>query len=231
MGIYSGPPALVRRLSRAATFGYLLGTMPSAATVARFVSRGRVDLRRAGSGNPGALNAIRLLGPTAGYMVMAADIGKGALASTVGRVVAGPLGAHVGGTAAVVGHCFPVWNGFKGGKGVAASVGQCLATFPAYAPIDLGVAAITAAVPWWKQRAFAATAVASVAWIAGGFVWWRKRLPNLWGPRPTVALPLASALSSAVILYKFATARAPSAAAANATTPTAVAGDDGTGAR
>ena len=229
MGILSGRPALVRRLSRAATVGYLLGTMPSADTVARLVSRGRVDLRRAGSGNPGAMNAIRLLGPRAGYIVMAADIGKGALASTVGRGIAGPLGAHVGGTAAVIGHCFPVWNGFKGGKGVAASVGQCLATFPAYAPIDLGVAAVTAAVPWWKQRAFAATAVASVTWVAGGFVWWRKRLPNLWGPRPSAALPFASAVSSAVILYKFATAGVPNAA--TATMPTAVADGNGRGAR
>jgi len=221
VGIGSGRPALVRRLSRAATLGYVLGTLPSAGTVARVVSRGRVDLRRSGSGNPGAMNAIRLLGPKAGYIVMAADIGKGALASTVGRAVAGPIGAHVGGTAAVVGHCFPVWNGFKGGKGVAASVGQCLATFPAYAPIDLGVAAVTAAVPWWKQRAYAATAVASLAWVAGGFVWWRKRLPNLWGPRPSAALPLASAVSSAVILYKFAAAKAPSTA--TSTTPAATA--------
>jgi len=74
--------------------------------------------------------------------------------------------------------------------------------------IDLGVAALTAAGPW-RQRAFAVTAVASAAWIAGGVLWWRRGWTNLWGPRPTAALPLASAASSAVILYKFASARRP----------------------
>jgi hypothetical protein len=81
-------------------------------------------------------------------------------------------------------------------------------TFPAYFPIDLSVAALTAAGPW-RSRAFAATAVASVAWIAGGTLWWRRGWTNLWGPAPTVALPIAAATSSAVILYRFASARRP----------------------
>ena len=108
-----------------------------------------------------------------------------------------------------IGHCVPVWNGGRGGKGVATTVGQCLATFPAYFPIDLAVAAATAAVPGLKRRAFVATMVSSACWVVGGFVWWRKGLRNLWGPRPTMSLPLAAMASSAVIAYKFATARPP----------------------
>jgi glycerol-3-phosphate acyltransferase PlsY len=191
------------RLTTAAVVGYLAGTIPSADLAAKAATGGRTDLRDAGSGNPGAANAIKVLGSTWGYAVMAADIGKGAAASGLGRRIAGDNGAHLAGTAAVVGHCFPVWNGFRGGKGVAASVGQCLATFPAYFGIDLGVAALTAASPRWRQRALTATAAACGMWVVGGAVWAHNGWPNLWGPKPTAALPLSAAASSAVILYKF----------------------------
>jgi glycerol-3-phosphate acyltransferase PlsY len=204
-------PPVVKPLTRmvgAAALGYVFGTLPSADVATRLATRGTMDLRTAGSGNPGATNASALLGKRWGYVVLAADIAKGALACAAGRAVAGDIGTHVGGTASVIGHCFPVWNGFRGGKGVACSVGQVAMTFPAYFPIDLGVSALTAAGPW-RQRAFAATAVASTAWIGGGLVWWRRGWPNLWGPRPTGALPMAAAASSAVILYKFANARRP----------------------
>ena len=203
--------SVIKPLTRtvgAAALGYLFGTLPSADVATRLATGGAVDLRTAGSGNPGATNASAVLGNRWGYAVLAADIAKGALACTAGRAIAGDSGTHVAGTASVVGHCFPVWNGFRGGKGVACSVGQCAMTFPAYFPIDLGVAALTAAGPW-RQRALAATAVASVAWVAGGVVWWRRGWHNLWGPSPTGALPLAAAASSAVILYKFASARRP----------------------
>jgi len=112
----------------------------------------------------------------------------------------------VGGAAAVVGHCLPVWNGFRGGKGVAASVGQCAVTFPVYVPIDLGVAWFTST-RRFRQRAFTATAVSCAAWVAGGVLWWRRGWPNAWAPRATAALPAASAVSSVVILGKFLQAR------------------------
>lgn len=200
------------RLGRAAgasAIGYLMGTFPTADLVAKWVSGGRVDLRATGSGNPGAANALKVLGSKAGYTVMAVDIAKGAAASAIGGVVAGPTGAHAAGSASVVGHCLPLWNGFKGGKGVGASVGQCLATFPAYFPFDLGVAALTAAVPRCRQRAFAATMVSSLCWVVGGVVWWRKGWRNLWGPAPGPGLPVAAAISSSMIAYKFLTARSP----------------------
>ncbi len=193
----------------ATALGYLIGMFPTADLVARRVSRGTVDLRRAGSGNPGSANAAGVLGAKAGGAVLAGDVGKGALACGVGALVAGGTGAHLAGTAAVVGHCYPAWNGFRGGKGVAASVGQCLATFPAYFPIDVGVAVVTVAIPRWKQRAFATTAISSVVWVTGGVVWWRRQLPNLWGPRPTWALPVAAAASSAVIAQRFHAAGPP----------------------
>lgn len=201
------------RVAGAAALGYLLGTFPTADLVAHRVSGGTVDLRAAGTGNPGGANALKVLGPRAGYTVMAGDIAKGSVASVLGRVVAGAPGAHIAGTAAVVGHCLPIWNGGRGGKGVATTVGQCLATFPAYFPIDLAVAAATASNPRLKQRAFTATMVASVCWVGGSLLWWRKGWRNLWGPRPDVGLPLSAAVSSGVVACRFIAA---SRAAANA---------------
>jgi len=228
------------RLIAAATTGYALGTIPSADVAARLATRGATDLRDAGSGNPGAVNAMAVLGKGWGYggpLVMAglsvtavcvparevggdyydflplddhrvgvliADVTKGAAACATGSRLAGAVGAHVGGTAAVVGHCLPVWNGFRGGKGVAASAGQCLATFPAYFPIDLGVALATAR---WRRQALAATVAASVTWVGAGVVWWRRGWPNLWGPQPSAALPLAAVATSGVILSRFMVAR------------------------
>ena len=137
--------------------------------------------------------------------MIAADIVKGAASCAVGRRLAGDTGAHVSGTAAVIGHCFPAWNGFRGGKGVAVSLGQCLATFPGYVPIALAVAALTVAGKW-RYRTRAATISASLAWVAAALLWWRKGWANAWGPRPTAALPAAAAVSTAVILFKFAQA-------------------------
>lgn len=197
----------IRRWCGAVLVGYALGTVPMADVVAR--RRGGIDLRRTGSGNPGSLNAAAVLGARAGSVVLAGDIAKGATASVLGGMIAGPAGAHAAGTAAVVGHCYPVWNGFRGGKGVAASIGQCLVTFPAYFPVDVTIGIATAALPWWKRRAFGATVISSMCWVAGGVVWWRRGLSNLWGPRPSPSLPLAAAASSAVIVWRFATAGAP----------------------
>lgn len=207
-------PRRLRLLGLAAGAGYLLGTIPTADLVTRRIARD-VDLRSAGTGNPGAANALKVLGPRAGFMVMAGDIAKGAAACGVGAAVAGPAGAHLAGTAAVTGHCYPVWTGFRGGgKGVAASVGQCLVTFPAYFPIDVAVAAITASNPKWKQRAFAATATSSTCWVLGGVLWWAKGWRNLWGPKPSALLPLAAAASSAIIAQRFLAAGEPFPAAA-----------------
>ena len=183
--------------------GYVAGMLPSADIATRLATGGDTDLREEGSGNPGATNAGAVLGYGWGLGVMAADIGKAAAACGVGRRLAGGDGANVAGTAAVIGHCYPAHNGFKGGKGVAASVGQCAATFPAYFPFDVGVALATAVVPWWRQRAFATIVVSSTCWVGGGLLWWRKGWGNAYGPEPSAALPAASAVSSIVIVAKF----------------------------
>jgi glycerol-3-phosphate acyltransferase PlsY len=206
------------RLAWAAIAGYALGTLPSSDLAARLAAPGR-DPRSLGTRNPGAANALVVLGKGWGYTIMGLDIAKGALACAVGRRVAGDRGAHVSGTAAVIGHCFPAWNRFRGGKGVAVSLGQCLATFPAYVPIDLAVAAVTVS-GRWRYRTRAATTVASLAWVAAALVWWRRGWANAWAPRPSGALPAAAAASTAVILYRFAGSEPPSAPPTVVGTPT-----------
>lgn len=191
------------RLGTAAAAGYLLGTIPSADTAAMVAGRG-VDLRTRGSRNPGALNVFVSVGERLGRAVVVADVAKGFAACALGRRVAGDLGAHVAGVAAVGGHCYPLWNGFSGGKGVATSFGQCLYTFPAFAPLDLAVAVTATRIPGVRQRALVSAAVASVAWVASGVVWWRRGLPNSWGPTPTVALPIANAATALVVASAFA---------------------------
>ncbi|MGH3002653.1 MAG: glycerol-3-phosphate acyltransferase [Gaiellaceae bacterium] len=188
-----------RRLLAAAGAGYLLGVVPSAALAARAVSGGKIDLRSAGTGNPGGANAFRLLGRRAGVAVTCADIAKGALACRLGRALAGDAGAHVAGVAAVAGHCYPAPARFRGGMGVATSVGQCLATFPAYMPLDVAVAVAVGKLAPRRHRVALSLAVSSGLWVTAGAVWWRRRLPNLWGVAPSPLLPLANAATSGLI--------------------------------
>jgi acyl phosphate:glycerol-3-phosphate acyltransferase len=194
------------RLVCAAAAGYLLGTVPSADLAARLAPGERVDLRARGSRNPGGVNVFRVLGDTLGRAVIVVDVVKGFAACAAGRAAAGDVGAHVGGVAAVVGHCYPLWNGFRGGKGVATSFGQCLYTFPAAAPLDLALGIGVARVPGLRQPALVSTTVSSGVWLAASVVWWRRELPNSWGPPPTAALPLANAASVLVIATRFARA-------------------------
>jgi len=192
------------RLLTAAAGGYLLGTVPSSDLAAKLATGGSVDLRSNGSGNPGGTNARRVLGRNWGVAVIAADVGKGFVACGWGRRSAGDLGAHVAGVAAVVGHCYPLWTRRRGGKGVATSVGQCLYTFPAYAPLDIAIATTVARVPGIRRPALVSVGVSSLAWLLAAVLWWKRRLPNLWGPQPTVALPLANAATVLVIASRAA---------------------------
>jgi acyl phosphate:glycerol-3-phosphate acyltransferase len=209
------PPAglghdLAMRTSRvlgAAALGYLLGTIPFADIASRLAATEgeEADLRAAGSGNPGATNAASVLGKKWGAFVLAADVGKSTAACALGRTLAGDVGAHVGGTASVVGHCFPVWNGFRGGKGVASSVGQVVTTFPAYVPAGASVMGLTV-LATKQNKTFAAVLVAAIGWLLHALVWWRRGLPNAWGVKPSGAMPAAATATGAIVLYKFARA-------------------------
>ncbi len=193
-----------RKLVESAAVGYLLGTIPSSDIVSRVVTRGAVDLRAEGSGNPGGFNTMRVIGKKAGVAVIAADIAKGVAAGFAGRVVAGDGGGYVAATTAVAGHIWPVWSGFRGGKGFATAAGNCLGVFPAYFPADAALAGLGAAVLHDSERSMQ---VCAAAWTAASMLWWRKKLPNGWGPEPSFGLVASTALSSAMVVWKFRLAR------------------------
>ena len=102
--------------------GYAIGSVPFALLLAR--RWGAPDLREIGSGNLGAANVFRASGITAGILVAALDITKGALSVTIAWYVSDQAAAPaVAGLAAIVGHIYPIWLRFRGGKGVATACG------------------------------------------------------------------------------------------------------------
>jgi glycerol-3-phosphate acyltransferase PlsY len=192
-------------VAAALVIAYLLGTIPTAVLVARVATRGEVDIRTAGSGNPGALNTLGVLGAKWGAVVLLGDVGKAALACVIARNLSGDVACYAG-SAAVVGHCLPVWSRFRGGKGVACAGGQCLATFPVYAPVAIAVAVLSSR-RRFEARAFLAGVASAALWVLAAIVWTVADLPNAWGVHPGAALVGSAVISGAVIVYKFETAR------------------------
>ena len=128
---------------------YLLGSIPAGYVAGRIAG---IDIRHAGSGNIGATNVTRVLGKRYGYPVFIVDFLKGLVAVSMSILIekrAQPvlvptqLFGIVAAISCVIGHSFPVWLGFKGGKGVATSMGALFGLMPFVALIGVGVWVIT----------------------------------------------------------------------------------------
>ena len=133
---------------------YLLGSIPTAIIAARL--RKGIDIRKEGSGNAGATNAARVLGLRVGIAVALIDLAKGLLAVLlVARIapVADGGSPALCGIAAVTGHVFPVFAGFRGGKGVATAAGAAIAVFPLLAPFCLVIFLVMSALSRWISLA------------------------------------------------------------------------------
>jgi glycerol-3-phosphate acyltransferase PlsY len=121
-----------------AVAAYLLGAIPFGLLVAR--SGAGVDLRRVGSGNIGATNVLRAVGKRAAALTLVLDLAKGVLAVAIARAVGlSARGLALVAVAAVLGHVFPVFLGFRGGKGVATTLGVVLAAMPVVGLSLLGI--------------------------------------------------------------------------------------------
>ena len=124
-----------------AVSSYLLGSIPWGFLFAR--AKG-VDIRQKGSGNIGAANAFRVMGKKWGYLVFICDFLKGFLAVEISLLLATwfqvnlGLGSIIAGTMCIVGHDYPAWLGFKGGKGIATLAGVLLAVFSPLVCISFG---------------------------------------------------------------------------------------------
>jgi glycerol-3-phosphate acyltransferase PlsY len=141
----------------AVIIGYLLGSIPFGLLLTR--SAGLGDIRKVGSGNIGATNVLRTGRKGLAAATVLLDGAKGAAAVLIGHWLAGDVGAMLGGIAAVVGHAFPVWLGFRGGKSVATGFGALIA---ANYPIGLVAGAIWIAVAAITRRS-SASALAAFA--------------------------------------------------------------------
>ena len=128
-----------------ATIGYLLGSIPFGIVVARMLNLG--NLRDIGSGNIGATNVLRTGNKKAAALTLIFDAAKGAVVLLLARNFAGEDAAQLAAVMAMLGHCFPIWLKFKGGKGVATFIGIMLA------------------------YSFPVGAACCVAWLIGAFGW------------------------------------------------------------
>ncbi len=116
-------------LALTAGLAYLLGSVPFGIVIARAFGLG--DLRKIGSGNIGATNVLRTGNRLAAFLTVVLDAGKGGIAVLLARALLAEDAAQLAGAAAFIGHLFPVWLGFRGGKGVATFLGTLLAlSFP-----------------------------------------------------------------------------------------------------
>ena len=170
----------------AISIGYLLGSIP----FALLLTRGRgIELRKVGSGNLGAANVLRTAGVSRAVAVMLLDAAKGAVAVVAARLMSDDIGvATASGVGAIVGHVYPAWLGFRGGKGVAASAG----VFAVLAPSATAIAALVFLGITFVTRFISAGSIAgalalAVAAAAGSV------------PGPVVAGTL---LAAAIVIYR-----------------------------
>jgi len=121
---------------------YLIGSVPWGYLFARLKG---VDIRQHGSGNIGTANVLRVMGKKWGYLVFLCDFFKGFLSVKLGSLIAAyflvnvGLGSVIAAVACVLGHDYPIWLGFKGGKGIATLAGTVLSLFPPLVFVSFGV--------------------------------------------------------------------------------------------
>jgi glycerol-3-phosphate acyltransferase PlsY len=145
--------------------GYLLGSIPTAYIVARL--RKGIDIRNVGSGNMGGANVMREIGTHEGIFVGLIDIAKGAVAILIAQALnISELWVFGAGFAALVGHNFPVFAGFRGGKGSATVIG----IFLVLAPKAMLVMLVVVVIPFFTTRKFSAAILIGIALVVVGFV-------------------------------------------------------------
>jgi len=165
-----------------ALLAYMLGSVSGSMVMGAFRN---VDIRDSGSGNAGATNAFRVLGAWFALAVALIDVGKGFLAAwlfpqmemaALGEPVSTETQMLACGFAAVVGHCYPVWHGFRGGKGAATAVGALLLIEPiALLPIILTWLIVLVLTGWVGL----ATMLAAVS-VIPAFIWMGVSMEQLW---------------------------------------------------
>ena len=172
---------------------YLLGSIPFGLILARMFAQ--ADVRQAGSGNIGANNVARVAGPLPGILTLLLDTAKGALAVWLaGHFMNQSASAMMlAGIAALLGHCYPIWLGFKGGKGVATALGVFLVLSPLAALSALAVFLLVVAV--WRYVSLGSVAAAAAMPLL---------MYLLWAPRlaPPLVITFGTLLATALVIFR-----------------------------
>lgn len=175
------------------TASYLLGSIPFGMVMSRLFGGG--DVRRAGSGNIGATNVARVAGPVPGLLTLLLDAGKGWLAVWLAmRLLHGQaLDTVLAGWFAMLGHCFPVWLRFRGGKGVATAAGVFLALCP-FAMLAAAVLFLLVA-GFWRYVSLGSIAAAAAIPLL---------VYLLWAPHfaPPESVTITSLAIAALVIYQ-----------------------------
>lgn len=138
--------------------GYLLGSISTGVVLSRLFAK--TDIRSQGSGNAGTTNMLRVLGRRMALFTFIGDMLKGIIAVFIGKwLVGGELGGLLGVVGAVLGHYYPLYFGFKGGKGIATSFGSLLFVFPVQALLAFAVFLILVAVTHYVSVGSIAAAI------------------------------------------------------------------------
>jgi acyl phosphate:glycerol-3-phosphate acyltransferase len=154
---------------------YFIGSVDFGVLVPRMFG---IDIYAHGSGNPGATNVLRSVGKKVAAVVVVGDLAKGFLAAMLGGLVVGPTVAAACAFAAVVGHCFPVWHRFHGGKGVAAAGGAAFWLEPLLGGAILGVWLLVVGV---TRKASVASLTVCVVYVPGMVAFGHRGWPIVWG--------------------------------------------------
>jgi glycerol-3-phosphate acyltransferase PlsY len=172
---------------------YFLGSIPFGVFLAKLL--GGSDVRKAGSGNIGAANVARVVGPLAGILTLLFDTAKGAAAVRLAARFTHESAAWMmlAALAALVGHCFPVWLKFKGGKGVATALGVFLALCPLAALAALLLFALVVAC--WRYVSLGSISAAAAMPLLMYFLWAPHRAPPL-------IIAFGSLAAALLVVYK-----------------------------
>ena len=155
--------------------GYLLGSISTGVVLSRLFAK--TDIRSQGSGNAGTTNMLRVLGRKMALLTFIGDMLKGIIAVFIGKwLIGGELGGLLGVVGAVLGHYYPLYFGFKGGKGIATSFGSLLFVFPVQALLAFAVFLILMAVTHYVSVGSIAAAITLPLLI----VITRFQEPTLW---------------------------------------------------
>lgn len=149
--------------------GYIIGNIQFAVIFSYLLHRD--DVRHHGSGNAGSTNMLRVYGKKDGIITFAGDLLKGVAGALIGRLLGGENCAYMGAMGVVLGHCYPVFFGFHGGKGVASSLGAVFALNPLYGGIVSIVAAIVAIA---TKTISAASLSGTAAYLIIALIWGTK---------------------------------------------------------